>query len=78
MAGDLLMTREEVRRISGGYSQPAKQLAELLRQGFWRARRARITGDVILERAHYEAVCSGQERTPAQAVRHAAPTLRPA
>lgn len=75
---DLLMTAEEVRRISGGYSQAAKQLEELRRQGFWRARRARITGEVILERAHYEAVCSGQERAPAQAARNATPTLRPA
>lgn len=75
---DPLMTKEDVHRISGGYSQPAKQLAELQRQGFWRARRARITGEVILERAHYEAVCSGQERAPSQVVRQAAPTLRPA
>lgn len=75
---DPLMTSEDVRRISGGYTQPAKQLAELHRQGFWRARRARVTGDVILERAHYEAVCSGQERAPAQAQCHAVPALRPA
>lgn len=74
----VLMTPDEVRRISGGYVQAAKQLQELHRQGFWRARRARVTGEVILERAHYEAVCSGQERAPAQAARHAAPTLRPA
>ena len=75
---DPLMTADDVRRISGGYTQTAKQLAELRRQGFWRARRARVTGEVILERAHYEAVCSGQERAPAQAPRHAAPSLRPA
>lgn len=74
----LLLTPEEVRRISGGYTQPAKQLAELQRQGFWRARRARLTGEVILERAHYEAVCSGHERSPVQATRQAAPVLRPA
>ena len=47
-----LITQEGVHRISGGYVQPAKQLAELQRQGFWRARRAHSRGvDVIAHAA---------------------------
>ena len=48
------------------YSQPSRQLAELHRQGFWRARLTRM-GDVLLERAHYEAVAQGIDRKPAEA-----------
>lgn len=58
---DALIPPDEVRAICGGYSQPAKQLQELHRQGFWRARRSRLTGAIILERAHYEAVCRGDD-----------------
>ena len=53
----LSLTPDEVAEVTG-YRQQAKQLEELHRQGFWRARRS-ITGRVILERAHYEAVCRG-------------------
>lgn len=42
-----------------GYRQPSKQLAELLRRGFWRAYRNRL-GDVILERSHFQAVTRGE------------------
>lgn len=75
---DLLLSRDEVQRLVGGYRQHAKQLEELHRQGFWRARRSRITGEVILEREHYDAVCAGrlQERaTPGR--RSAEPVLMP-
>lgn len=41
------------------YKRAPEQLAELHRQGFHRARLSRL-GHVILERAHYEAVCAGQ------------------
>lgn len=58
---DLLLTREEIIRLAGGYKQPARQMEELRRQGYYRARRAPLTGEVILERAHYEAVCAGLE-----------------
>ncbi|WP_454909262.1 hypothetical protein [Variovorax gossypii] len=34
-------------------------MAELLRQGFYRARRSPVDGYVILERTHYDAICSG-------------------
>ena len=42
-----------------GYKRPADQLVELHRQGFYRARRSPSDGTVILERPHYDAVCSG-------------------
>ena len=40
------------------YRRPGEQLAELQLRGFHRARRAR-DGAVVLERAHFEAVCAG-------------------
>ena len=69
---------EAICRLTG-YRQPAKQLAELHRQGFWRARRCRVTGAVILERPHYDAVCRGGESgqpapTPKLRSRSASPT----
>lgn len=53
-----LLSPEEIKAIAGGYEQPRRQLAELRAQGFWRARLSR-SHKVILERSHYEAVCSG-------------------
>ncbi|MCX7660864.1 MAG: DUF4224 domain-containing protein [Caldimonas manganoxidans] len=55
---DLILSPEEL-VILTGYRRASDQLAELHRQGFCRARRDRL-GNVILERAHYEAVCSMQ------------------
>ena len=54
------------------------ELAELLRQGFSRARRSRTTGEVILERSHYDAVCGGQRQNaaPQLRLRTQAPQLR--
>ncbi len=43
-----------------GYRRPAKQLDVLHRAGFFRARMSENREGVILERAHYEAVCSGK------------------
>lgn len=54
----LTVPTDELVEITG-YRQPAAQLRNLLARGFWRACRAPMTGAVILERAHYEAVCSG-------------------
>jgi hypothetical protein len=54
----LTLTPEELRELTG-YEQPAKQLAELHRRGFSRAWRNRH-GEVVLERAHYDAVARGQ------------------
>lgn len=52
----LILSRDELAEITG-YVQQSKQLAELHRLGFWRARMQ--AGEVILERAHYNAVCAG-------------------
>lgn len=57
-----------------GYQRPAEQLQELLRQGFYRARRSPTSGRVILERVHYDAVCAGSK--PANEPRVHAPRLR--
>jgi hypothetical protein len=65
---DPTFSDEELQRLTR-YRRPAQQLEELHRQGFFRARRG-ADGRVVLERAHYEAVCSGS----GQAKR---PTLRP-
>lgn len=64
-ADDLILSGDELAALTG-YQRPAEQLAELRRQGFDRARRDRL-GRVILERAHYLAVCGGacEPRTPA-------------
>lgn len=52
------------------YRQASAQLAELHRQGFARARLDRF-GRVVLERAHYEAICSGarEQKRPALRLR---------
>lgn len=55
---ELLLSPEEVKALAGDLEQPQRQLEELRRQGFWRARLSRAHR-VILERAHYEAVCAG-------------------
>lgn len=52
---NIILARDEIRAITG-FSQAPKQLDELKRQGFWRARIA--ASRVILERSHYEAVCA--------------------
>lgn len=59
---DIVMTVDELIALTG-YRDPGKQVAELHRQGYFRARRSRL-GGVILERAHYDAVCRGQAGAP--------------
>ena len=54
----LTLSEEELYQVTG-YRQSAKQLTELHRLGFVRARRSRL-GTIVLERTHYEAVCKGQ------------------
>lgn len=56
----LNLSPEEVQDAAGGYLRPADQLRELHARGFTRAYRSRITGKVVLERGHYEAVVAGQ------------------
>jgi hypothetical protein len=71
----LTLKPQEIAELTG-YRQPAAQLAELHRRGFWRAYRSRL-GTVILERAHYEAVARG-ETAPKPAPRLRQPNLRTA
>jgi hypothetical protein len=72
----LILTAAEIEALTG-YRRSDKQLAELHRQGYWRARRSPTSGAVILERAHAEAVQRG-ESAPKPAARLRAPMLRPA
>lgn len=60
------------------YHQPAKQLEVLREQGFWRARRSLATGRVVLERAHYEAVCAGETKPGRGGKQRPEPELLPA
>lgn len=71
----LILTESEIQRLTG-YKRPADQLRELHRQGFHRARLATVTRNVILERAHYHAVCAGVQQANAPKVR--APMVRQA
>jgi hypothetical protein len=59
-AASLNLSPDEVREAAGGYLRPADQLRELHARGFTRAYRSKVSGRVILERAHYEAVVRGQ------------------
>ena len=54
----IVLSEDELRTITR-YRQPSRQLNELHRQGFHRARKGRF-GGVLVERAHYEAVCAGR------------------
>jgi hypothetical protein len=72
-----LVSDLEIVEITGGYKRAADQYAELQRQGFWRARRSRMDGRVILERAHYEAVCRGVGQVDTVASSVPAPTVLP-
>lgn len=55
----MILSAEQIQSLTGGYQRPKDQLAELRRQGFVRARIG-MSGRVVLESAHYEAVCSGR------------------
>lgn len=61
---DLLLSAAEVEALTG-YLRPCDQLRDLQRQGFHRARRNRL-GAVVLERAHYDAVCAGRQAPAGQ------------
>jgi hypothetical protein len=54
----ITLTPAELEHLTG-YKQPNQQLNVLHRRGFHRAFMSR-TG-VVLERAHYDAVCRGQQ-----------------
>jgi hypothetical protein len=73
----LTLTPDELQALTG-YRQPVRQLAELHRQGFYRARRS-VLGGVVLERAHYDAVSAGREaQAPANQPQLRPPRLRAA
>lgn len=62
----LTLSPSELAELTG-YRRVSDQLRELLAHGFFRARvRA---GVVILERAHYDAVCGGAKVAPEPKVR---------
>jgi len=61
-AQGLVLGEDELVKLTG-YRQPVKQLAVLHQRGFWRAYRS-VLGSVVLERAHYTAVCQGSEAKP--------------
>jgi hypothetical protein len=73
-ATDLLLSPAELVALTG-YKLPSAQLATLQAQGFHRARR-NPAGQVVLERAHYEAVCRSESQAPRPRVKP--PSLRPA
>lgn len=58
LTAPLILTPAELLELTG-YRRPVDQLRELHRQGFHRARRSPVTGRIILERSHYDAVCRG-------------------
>lgn len=68
----ITLNSEELENVTG-YRTPKRQLAELHRQGFYRARIG-ASGNVILERAHYDAVCAGAKPAKEPTVRN--PFLR--
>lgn len=63
----LTLTPDELHALTR-YRRAGDQLRELHLQGFSRARLGR-DGSVILERAHYEAVCQGQRAAELPKVR---------
>lgn len=74
---DVILTDEQVQKLSGGYVLPARQLRALHSRGYWRAYIGK-TGRVVLETAHYEAVSSGQATAPARTPKLRTPTMRTA
>ena len=54
----LTLSADELRELTGGYERPADQLKCLHARGFLRA--TILRGRLVLERAHYAAVCAGQ------------------
>lgn len=65
----IILTADELADVTG-YRTPKRQLAEMHRQGFYRARISATTGNVILERAHYDAVCAGAKPAKEPIVRN--------
>lgn len=70
----LTLTKDQVEHLTR-YHQQSKQLAELHRRGFHRATLDRH-GQVLLEWAHYDAVCAGAVERPRGKVKTPMPTKR--
>ena len=68
----IILTVDEVAAVTG-YRKPKRQLAEMHRQGYYRARIG-ATGNVIVERAHCDAVAEGAKPAKEPTVRN--PFLR--
>jgi hypothetical protein len=59
----ITLSEDELHALTG-YRMPSKQLEELHRQGFVRTRRHPLSGRVVLERPHFEAVSRGTYGRP--------------
>lgn len=70
----LLLTPEEIAALTGDVKLPRCQVKRLQARGFARARLER--GKVVLERAHYEAVCRGEFAAPPKKGDNPHPVLR--
>jgi hypothetical protein len=70
----ILLDELEIAALTGDMVLPRCQVRLLQQRGFVRARLER--GKVVLERAHYEAVCRGEFGGPAKAEQVARPQLR--
>lgn len=64
----IILDGAELEKVTG-YRTPKRQLAELHRQGFYRARLSSL-GNLILERAHFDAVCAGAKPAKEPTVRN--------
>lgn len=64
----IVLSPEELQALTG-YKRAADQLKVLHRLGFYRARLGAVTRQVVLERAHYDAVCAGGAAANAPAYR---------
>lgn len=75
---DSVLSEAEIVELSGGYKRPCDQLRSLQSRGYYRAWRSPLTGRVVLERAHAEAVASGATlmNTPAANDSRPRPKLR--
>lgn len=54
-----ILSPDEVAAAAGGYKRACDQLRVLKERGFYRAFRSPVTGEVVLERPHYDAVSQG-------------------
>lgn len=59
----IVLSPEELQAVTG-YKRPHDQLKVLHKLGFYRARIGAVTRQVVLERAHYDAISTGRV-TPA-------------